>query len=398
MSRLIMSKPLVSDTRVRVRFQRPDAGPSRHTTTVSALNEEDGEEEMLGDVRAGYRHRRTPDARASVGLRKQRGNRAEHHCRRDEKPEGGWRWRRVVLLGGGAAAIGVRLGDGPVSVVLGSRSVHRTRSVGRAAGQACFRGRHPAGAEPGLTCGKREGQESRYDPLTQPQHLCRMRHRVSGVNIDSMRGDDRDRDFWERKAPQYDSVATGVFGRPLPRALELTASGVSGAETVLEVAAGTGLMTAVIAPRVRQVVATDYADNMLALLRERMKSAGIANVVAEKRDIYALGYPPGSFDIVVAGNVLHLVPDFERAIDALCQPLRPGGKLITPTFVHDETALAWVASRVLAHVLGQPMHRRFTAESLRRGLERRGLTIARAETIPGLIPIAYVESVLERRG
>jgi hypothetical protein len=55
-----------------------------------------------------------------------------------------------------------------------------------------------------------------------------------------MRGKDRDRDFWERKAPQYDRVAKGLFGRPLPRVLELTASGVSGAETVLEAAAGTG--------------------------------------------------------------------------------------------------------------------------------------------------------------
>jgi ubiquinone/menaquinone biosynthesis C-methylase UbiE len=210
-----------------------------------------------------------------------------------------------------------------------------------------------------------------------------------------MREADRDRSFWDRKAAQYDRVATGVFGRPLPRVLELTAGSVSGAETVLEVAAGTGLMTAAIAPRVRQVVATDYAENMLAVLRERLKSAGISNVTVEHRDIYALGYPPGSFDVVVAANVLHLVPDLDRALDALCQVLRPGGTLITPTFAHDETARAWVASRVLAHVLRQPMHRRFTAASLREALERRGLRITRAETIPGLIPVAYVESLVE---
>jgi ubiquinone/menaquinone biosynthesis C-methylase UbiE len=187
-----------------------------------------------------------------------------------------------------------------------------------------------------------------------------------------------------------------MLGRPLPRVLELTANAVSGAGTVLEVAAGTGLITAVIAPRVRQVVATDYAGNMLALLRERMKSAGISNVEAEQRDIYALGYPPGSFDVVVAGNVLHLVPDLDRALDALSQVLRPGGKLIAPTFVHDETALAWITSRVLANVLGQPMHRRFTTASLRHAIEQHGARITRAETVPGVIPIAYVEGVLER--
>jgi ubiquinone/menaquinone biosynthesis C-methylase UbiE len=208
--------------------------------------------------------------------------------------------------------------------------------------------------------------------------------------------DDRERGFWDRKATQYDRVATRWLGRPLPRVLELTANAVSGADTVLEVAAGTGLITAVIAPRVRQVVATDYSDNMLAILRERMRSAGLSNVEASRRDIYALGYPPATFDAVVAGNVLHLVPDLERGLDALCHVLRPGGTLITPTYAHDETAIAWIASRVLAHVLGQPMHRRFTTASLRQALEHRGLRVTRMETIPGVIPIAYMESLLER--
>ena len=152
-------------------------------------------------------------------------------------------------------------------------------------------------------------------------------------------------------------------------------------------------MTAVIAPRVRRVVAADYADNMLALLRQRMKAAGISNVEAARRDIYALGYPPGSFDVVAAGNVLHLLPDLDGALDALTGVLRPGGKLIAPTFVHDETRLSWLASRLLA-LLGQPMYRRFTAASLRQALEQRGLRVTRMETIPGLIPIAYGESVV----
>lgn len=207
-----------------------------------------------------------------------------------------------------------------------------------------------------------------------------------------MRDVDRDQDFWQRKAPQYDRVAKGLFGRPLTRVLELTANGVAGGDNVLEVAAGTGLITAVIAPRVRRVVATDYADNMLAILRERMKTAGISNVESARRNIYDLGYPAASFDIVVAGNVLHLVPDLERALDALRHVLRPGGKLIAPTFVHDETRLSWVVSRLLVTLLGQPMSRRFTATSLRQALEQRGFRVTRAETIPGVIPVAYVES------
>lgn len=206
---------------------------------------------------------------------------------------------------------------------------------------------------------------------------------------------DRERDFWERAAAHYDRVTTGLFGRPLPRARELAAAGAAGAATVLEVAAGTGLMTEVLAPRVGRLVATDYAENMLARLRERVENRGLTNVEIAHRDLYALDFPPASFDVVVAGNVLHLVPDLDGALDALCRMLRPGGRLIVPTFVHRETLLAAAVSRGLALVVGQPMRRRFSAASLRQALEDRALRIERAEVIPGLIPLAYVEAVLE---
>jgi ubiquinone/menaquinone biosynthesis C-methylase UbiE len=199
------------------------------------------------------------------------------------------------------------------------------------------------------------------------------------------------REFWEKTASRYDRITKGLIGRPLPRAAELTANAVRGADRVLEVAAGTGLLTTAVAPGVGTVVATDLAENMLAILRDRLARAKISNVETARRDIYELGYPAGSFDAAVAGNVLHLVPDLDRALDALCSVLRPGGKLVAPTFVHDET----LRSRVLSRLFGafMVMHRRFTAASLRHALERNGLRVVRSETIRGPIPIAFVEAV-----
>lgn len=209
---------------------------------------------------------------------------------------------------------------------------------------------------------------------------------------------DRDRTFWERKAPQYDRVATSIFGRPLPRVLELTAEGVSGSASVLEVAAGTGLMTAAIAPRAGRVVAIDYAEPMLAVLRKRLADSGLSNVECACADLYALDYPAGSFDAVVAGNVLHLVPDLPGALARLRRLLRPGGKLVAPTFCHDETWRAWFVSRVLLRLMRQPMSRRFTAASLGQALEAAGFRVTRSETVPGLIPICYTEGVASGGG
>jgi ubiquinone/menaquinone biosynthesis C-methylase UbiE len=204
---------------------------------------------------------------------------------------------------------------------------------------------------------------------------------------------EKDRSYWERHAKRYDA-SLRVLGRPLPRMLELTVDAVRGADVVLEVAAGTGLVTTAIARAARQVVATDYADAMVRVLEQRVRESGASNVRCEPADIYALGYERGSFDAVVAANVLHLVPDLASAIASLRLMLKPGGKLIAPTFCHDETFVSAAVSRLMA-LTGFPGHRRFTSASLREALEREGLRVVRSESLPGLIPIGYVEAVVQ---
>jgi phosphatidylethanolamine/phosphatidyl-N-methylethanolamine N-methyltransferase len=204
---------------------------------------------------------------------------------------------------------------------------------------------------------------------------------------------EKDRAYWERHAKRYDA-SLRILGRPLPRMLELTVEAVRGAEVVLEVAAGTGLVTAAIATAARQVVATDYADAMVRVLEQRVREIGASNVRCESADIYALKYERGSFDAVVAANVLHLVPDLSSAIVSLQRMLKPGGKLIAPTFCHVETFLSAAMSRLMA-LTGFPGHRRFTSASLREALEREGLQVARYESLPGLLPIGYVEAVVQ---
>lgn len=89
------------------------------------------------------------------------------------------------------------------------------------------------------------------------------------------------------------------------------------------------------------------------------------------------------------------MPDLPGALDALRRVVKPGGRVIVPTFCHDETPVSWVVSRALA-VTGFPGHRRFTAKSLRQAVEAAGVRVTRTETLPGLIPIGYVEGTFGR--
>jgi ubiquinone/menaquinone biosynthesis C-methylase UbiE len=202
---------------------------------------------------------------------------------------------------------------------------------------------------------------------------------------------DSDRAYWERQAKRYDD-SMRVFGGPLDRMRELCADAVGPEDRVLEVAAGTGLVTLTLARKAREVVATDYAEAMVELLGHRIRHSGLANVTCRQADLTDLPFPDQSFDVVVASNVLHLVPDINVALASLHRVLRPGGKLLVPTYCHGQSLLSRCLSRLLA-LTGFPGYRRLSLASLQAVVEDQGLKVLRSELIPGPLPIGFVAGI-----
>lgn len=193
--------------------------------------------------------------------------------------------------------------------------------------------------------------------------------------------------FWERTAGRYD-LSMWLFGGPLDAMLPLVSEEVDGLDRVLELAAGTGLVSAAIAPVVGELVATDYAEAMVVKLQERIDASGWTNVQSRVLDVYDMD-GDGAYDAIVAANVLHLLPDLDGAIDAMVAALRPGGRLILPTYCHDQTAVAQLTSRVMG-LVGFPGERRLTLDRLASRLTDRGLTVRRKELLSGLLPMGFV--------
>lgn len=204
--------------------------------------------------------------------------------------------------------------------------------------------------------------------------------------------DDEGLTYWTKVAPIYDASLRLLAG-PFPRMLELVREHVRHRAHVLEVASGTGLVTEAIAPLVGALVATDFSPAMVE--RTRQRAAGLANVTCQQADIYALSFAEGSFDAVVAANVLHLVPDLEGALAALSAVLSPGGLLIAPTYCHAETRVSLALSR-LASLQGFPSRRRFKTGMLASSMIGAGLRVVSLERIGGLVPVGFVAA--KKRG
>jgi len=123
-------------------------------------------------------------------------------------------------------------------------------------------------------------------------------------------------------AAEYDRLRSQPSGEALDWLIPADAG------DALEIGAGTGLLTALLAQRVHRVTAVEPDDRMRAVLAAR--DAGITVVAGTAEAIPA---PAASVDVVIAQSAWHWV-DESRAVPEVARVLRPGGRL----------ALAWTGT------------------------------------------------------
>ena len=138
--------------------------------------------------------------------------------------------------------------------------------------------------------------------------------------------------FWSRIAGVYDLVENVYNGKANRRTTDYVASLMGKDDKVLECACGTGMFSVKIAPRVKELTATDFSDGMLK--RTRTKCRKLENISVENGDITNLSFEDNTFDKAVAANVIHLLDDPKKAIGELKRVVKPGGEIIIPTYIH----------------------------------------------------------------
>jgi SAM-dependent methyltransferase len=116
-------------------------------------------------------------------------------------------------------------------------------------------------------------------------------------------------------AGEYDRLRSG----PPPEALDWLLP--PGATDALEIGAGTGLLTRLLAARIDHVTAVEPDDRMRAVL-----SASAPGVDVRPGQAEELPADSSSYDVVLAASAWHWV-DEERAVPEVARVLRPGGRL-----------------------------------------------------------------------
>ena len=157
---------------------------------------------------------------------------------------------------------------------------------------------------------------------------------------------------------------------------------------VLEIATGPGLLAKHVALAAASLVATDYADGMIA---EAKKGECPGNLRFEVADAMDLPYEDASFDAVIIANALHILPDPDKALCEIRRVLRPSGILIAPNFVgHAESTGSRIWSGILT-LAGIRFEHEWTGEEYLAFLEAHGWKVTFSRLISARIALMYAE-------
>ncbi|MDR7275584.1 class I SAM-dependent methyltransferase [Catenuloplanes atrovinosus] len=108
------------------------------------------------------------------------------------------------------------------------------------------------------------------------------------------------------------------------------------AHVVLDLPVGDGRNVLPLAARFPAVVGGDASDNGLALCANRLKQAGVGNVLLQKTDIFGTSFLDDSFDGIFCCEVLGHLQNPVDALRELLRIVRPGRQVVTNLFADDE--------------------------------------------------------------
>ena len=191
--------------------------------------------------------------------------------------------------------------------------------------------------------------------------------------------------YWDRIAGIYDLFENVYNGKVFNETGKIVAKYVKKDDTVLECACGTGAISVCIAPECKKLISTDFSKKMLR--QAEKKCSGFCNVSFRRADMTALKCSDDRFDVVVAGNVLHLLDDPYKALDELERVCRDGGRLILPTYIN----MSKGSSRFVAGVvnkMGADFKRQFDLFSYKAFIEAKGYDDTVFELADGKMPCA----------
>lgn len=194
------------------------------------------------------------------------------------------------------------------------------------------------------------------------------------------------RNFWDRTAKIYDRFMrrdAAAYDRMYALLRPVVRD-----KTVLELAAGTGLIAKHIANAAEYIEVTDASEQMI---RQAERENHAENLHFSVQDMFCLPYADAAFDVVIVSNALHIVPQPEKSLREIKRVLKDDGVLIAPTFTHAENSFPGKIKAFFMNLAGFPLHSKWTSEEYLKFLQQNDWTVQKSVVLKASFPLTYVE-------
>lgn len=191
--------------------------------------------------------------------------------------------------------------------------------------------------------------------------------------------------FWDKVAGLYDFFETVYNGKVYQNLGKKVAEEIEQNDFVLECACGTGAISKYIAPKCKQLIATDFSEGMLKQTAKNCRQYD--NIKLKRTDMTQIKCCNNRFDKVVAGNIIHLLEEPVAAIKELERVCKTGGKIIIPTYINASEGVNQKAVRLL-ELAGANFKRQFNINSYKKFFEDAGYQNVDYCVVDGRMPCA----------
>ena len=136
--------------------------------------------------------------------------------------------------------------------------------------------------------------------------------------------------FWDKASKNYDKTEER-FNYIHKKSRENTKIFLKDSDTVLDYGCGTGTASCQFSSLVKDIHAIDISSEMITISQAKAAHGKIENVNFEQADIFDGKYSKESYDVILAFNMLHTVPNPQNVVLQINELLKPEGLFISVT-------------------------------------------------------------------
>lgn len=180
---------------------------------------------------------------------------------------------------------------------------------------------------------------------------------------------DRTIKFWNKISGRYDNAVYEKYKPVYDETIALAKKHFDKSDRVLDFACGTGSVTLELSGSVQQILGIDISDQMIAIAKNKAIEQQFENVEFRVISIFDPYLQPGSFDVILAFNILQFIKDENTLLDRIAQLLSEKGIFIQATDCHSEyRSFKAMIMKILSQLGYYPYIRSWTIRELEKSL------------------------------